>query len=126
MLVKSNLAREIVSTNSLFPTLFAAKSLAVSELSSTFAETTELLASSLAHTLSGAKSIAARELFITSLVPTALAAISFTPTLFAVSCTLFQVPPISPESCTLPAVEVVAYGTLAEFPILTQADALQR
>ena len=44
----------------------------------------------------------------------------------AASCKLFQVPVRSPDICTLPAVFVVAYGTLAEFPILTQADALQR
>ena len=72
--------------------------------------------SSLFHTELAARSLAVSELFATAALHT----------LHDVSCTLFHVPPKSPESCTLPAVLVVAYGTLAEFPIFIQAAPLQR
>ena len=97
---------------------------------------TEPAASSLAHTELAARSSAVRLLLVTSDVPTESAAKSSPVTvpscIFAESTVLllivilFQVPQISPVSCTLPGLVAVAYGIDADEPIDIQADQLHR
>ena len=107
-------------------TKLSAISASVIVLSMIFHHATAFAASSLLLIEFGHISLAVRVLLSISAQVTVLFTILAETTESFVSCTLFQVPHRSPDSCTLPAVEVVAYGTLAEFPILTQADALQR